>query len=408
MRIAVVTSRGCKYPSLHFPQYLDQDNCFASLASEAELSLIGNILERRPYARSHQVFTSRLNLVPALWNNRLLVRLSRIPPLGKLRDWLDGYSDALYSRDCFPYLMRQNVDAIYSFPWPSDRYVVQWARKLGKPLVIEMWEDYACFASLIMKAIGLGKNTIDRETGRCYRWMQDVAGGADRVIVPSRVLAERLREYGVSGDKIRVVPVCVDPSVPSDIEVVRERHRLRDDETVVFHIGGLAPWHDMDTMIKAVPYLLSKFVFIIAGRRDEALEARASLHAHANVRLIFTGRLDPQEVDSYLALADICVAPYRFPGPSGFFPAKVIRYMHAGKATVATDVPEIREMFQGKEAGILVPQQDPGQLAVALERLSGDALARARMGLTGREIAEGNYLVKHHTEQLMQVFREIA
>lgn len=408
MRIAVVTSRGCKYPSLKFPQYLDQDSCFRSLSAKGELFLIGNILESRPYATSQLSFTSMLNRLPLAWNNRYATFLSTIYPVEKLRERLDLFSDALYSRGCLDYVSCNKVDAIYSFPWPFDRYVVRWARKLSKPLIIEMWEDYACFAYLNLTSLGLPQSTVAQEVRRYYKWMLDVAEGADRVIVPTRVFANRLQELGVESNKMRVIPVCVDPSPPSSLQYIKEKHDLKDEEKVVFHIGSLASWHDLSTLIRSIQYVKSKFVFIMAGGRNRELEKQAERYSSRSARVIFTGRLEPSEVGSYLSLADICVAPYRFPQPSGFFPAKVARYMLAGRAIVATDMPEIREMFRNKEAGILVPQEDYEALAQALDRLADDSQERLRLGSIAKEIAQNNYLTRHHTEQLTEVFREIS
>jgi glycosyltransferase involved in cell wall biosynthesis len=81
--------------------------------------------------------------------------------------------------------------------------------------------------------------------------------------------------------------------------------------------------------------------------------------------------------------------------------------MLAGKAVVATDLPEIREMFKGRPAGILVPQKDPKALAEALDYLAENDDERSRLGMIAKEIAEHNYLTKHHTDQLLKVFEEI-
>jgi glycosyltransferase involved in cell wall biosynthesis len=82
--------------------------------------------------------------------------------------------------------------------------------------------------------------------------------------------------------------------------------------------------------------------------------------------------------------------------------------MLAGKAIVASDEPEIREMFQDREAGILVPEEDPEALAQALDRLAGDAGQRSRLGETARAIAMNSYRIKHHTERLIEVFKELT
>jgi len=408
LRLAVVTSRSIIYPTLKFPQYLDQDNCFNSLSAKGELFLVGNILEPRPYATSQLRFSSLLNRLPLAWNNRYASFLSIIPAVEKLRDGLDLFSDSLYTSSCLEFLQSSNVDSVYSFPIPFDRYVVRLARKIAKPLIIEMWEDYACFTSIIMTSLGLPQSIVNRETKRHYKWMRDMANEAERVIVPTRIFADRLEDMGVESGKMRVIPVCVDPSEASNVQYPREKHELKNDEKVVFHIGGLAPWHDLSTLMKSIQYVNSRFIFIIAGGRSRVLEEQAGHYSSDKVRVIFTGKLEPNEVGSYLSLADICVAPYRFPKPSGFFPAKVIRYMLAGKAIVVTDTPEIQEMFRNRKVGILVAQEDPEALAQALDHLAENIDERIRLGSAAKEIAENSYLIKHHTEQLVKVFKEIT
>ncbi|RLC61226.1 MAG: hypothetical protein DRI01_08840, partial [Chloroflexi bacterium] len=312
-----------------------------------------------------------------------------------------------YSRFCFKYLAENDVEAIYAFPWPFDRYVVKWARNLSKPLVIEMWEDYACFTSIAMTAQGLPKPVIAREVTRIYRWMREVANGADRVVVPTRVFADRLHSLGITNSKIRVIPVCVEPSAASDPQPIRQKYNLNGEAKSVFYIGTPSPLHDLHTLIRSIKYLKSKFVFIIAGRKDTTIEEEVEHYSSENVRLIFPGRLKSGEVEAYLSLADICVAPFKFPQPSGFFPAKVIRYMLAGKAIVATRLPELEEMFMGKAAGILVPQEDPQALAQALDHLADDSAERLRLASIAKEIAKNHYLTQHHTEQLMKVLQEV-
>jgi len=378
------------------------------LSTEAKIVLVGHILEPRPYAASQFTYPKTAMRLQLAWNNRLVGFLAGFRPVEKLKDRLDRFSDALYTNFCYKYVAQSKVDAIYSFPWPFDRYVAAWANRLSRPLVIEMWEDYACFSSILMAAIDLPRSIISREVRRTYHWMHDVTKAADRVIVPTQVFASRLIELGIESRKIRVVPVCVDPSpVTPDLQSLREKHSLNECTKVVFHIGGLSPWHDLYTLMRSIRYTKTKLVFVIAGRKDEKLEQAAADYARGRARVVFTGRIEPSEVGSYLSLADICVAPYKFPQASGFFPAKVIRYMLAGKPIIATDTPEIREMFRGREAGLLVPQENHLAWADALDRLAEDSHECRRLGTTAKEVAENHYLTRHHTQQLMQVFREV-
>jgi glycosyltransferase involved in cell wall biosynthesis len=71
---------------------------------------------------------------------------------------------------------------------------------------------------------------------------------------------------------------------------------------------------------------------------------------------------------------------------------------------VATDLPEIREMFKGLKAGLLVPQKDSNELALAIDFLLENNEKGLKMGSTAQEIALNNYLWKHHTSALVSIF----
>jgi len=299
----------------------------------------------------------------------------------------------------------QCPDVLYSFPHPFDRYPLRVAKELDVPFIIEMWEDYAQFGAVSLKAMGLPDPSIVSHTNRAYRWMADIAGGADSVIVPTAAFLKRLCELGIERSKIRVVPVCVPPSSKSDCGYMRRKHNMKPDEKMVFHVGSASPWHDLATLFRSLRYIKSKILVVISGGIPDL---SIPIQDFQNVRVTFTGRVTPAELNGYLSAADICVAPYHFHRPSGFFPAKVIRYMLAGKAIVVTDLLEIREMFKGKSAGILVPQRNPRAFGEAIEHLAKNDEKRSRMGTIAKEIAETSYLTRHHTDHLMKLFKEIS
>ncbi|MFC1935031.1 glycosyltransferase family 4 protein [Chloroflexota bacterium] len=408
LNIGIVTSKGCIYPSLRHPNYMDQDNCFKDLSNTHDVYLVGNIIAERGYARSQCSFSFWKNQ-SLLWNNRYTSCLSPFPPVAWLRNLLDNLSDNLYTTSYFPCLEKYQVDIIYSFSWPFDCYAARWAQKLGKPLILEMWEDYACFTAITMERAGIPVGVIRREEDRIYRWMRDMADAAARVLVPTRVFAERLSEIGVPEDKINIarVPVAVPLATGEDDFSIRNEYNIEDNTQIIFYLGANSSRHDLTTLLEAVPVINGNPVLIIAGNSREELRKTANSLVDGQVRIIFTGPLEEDRLQAYITQVDICVAPYYFPKPSGFFPGKVVRYMVAGRAIVATDLPETREMFRGEPAGILVPQKDADALSGALNSLLSDGNMRETMGQTARKIATASYLFEHHTQKLLEIIREV-
>ena len=69
---------------------------------------------------------------------------------------------------------------------------------------------------------------------------------------------------------------------------------------------------------------------------------------------------------------------------------KVLEYLAAGLAVVASDVGQIPQLLgEGSQRhGVLVAPSDPTALAAALDDLAASPQRRARMGRNGRLLAE--------------------
>jgi glycosyltransferase involved in cell wall biosynthesis len=107
-------------------------------------------------------------------------------------------------------------------------------------------------------------------------------------------------------------------------------------------------------------------------------------------QFIFPGYVPYEQVPSYCAVMDICVAPYhRSTGDSS--PVKIFDYLACGKPVVATDVGETSRFFTDSDAVVIVPPEDPAALAQGLISLLENEALRAEMGKKGRAFVVGRY-----------------
>src|SRR5207244_4189375 len=75
-------------------------------------------------------------------------------------------------------------------------------------------------------------------------------GRADRVVVPSKVLAEHVVACGCPPQRVRVIPCGVAPSF--FCRGGAETKRRADDEPfVIGFVGSLKPWHGIETLLEA-------------------------------------------------------------------------------------------------------------------------------------------------------------
>ena len=81
-------------------------------------------------------------------------------------------------------------------------------------------------------------------------------------------------------------------------------------------------------------------------------------------------------------------------------PIKILEYMAAGRATIASDLGQIRKLL-GDGAGVLVPPGDAEDLADEIRRLASDATAPAELGAAARREVQ-QYSWRRHVERVVE------
>lgn len=194
----------------------------------------------------------------------------------------------------------------------------------------------------------------------------------DRVIFVSegsRRFAER--RYGFSGPHAVVVPngIAVQEA-GAPIAAIPEATR-------VVAIGSVIVQKGFDLLIDAAELAAEPWVVEVLGEGEH----RARLSAEAasrNVPVRFLGRSASvaEALDQSVAL----VVPSRWEA----WPYVAMEAMDRGRAVVATTVDGLPEIVEDGHTGLLVPPEDPAELAKALDRLAHDHLLAASMGAAGR------------------------
>lgn len=403
MRIGILASPRIKLDHIF---YRDYHYCFHGLTRWNKIYLIGNFHNTPIYSgQCFSLSNVRLGILQLAGQNRYTLYLShKLKLLSYMRTLSEERYNKIIQELSSKFFLRNNVDIVYAFPQYSEYYcLVEITKKLGKRLVVEFWEDPIChtFCEYISTGMPLETALMERERG--YDWLKKVAAIADRVIVPTNVLKKRITTLEIDEKKISIVPVCSHPLTPRGSSV--QSLYNTGEKKIIFYLGSLSAYHDLESLLKAMNKIKSKeAILIVAGGWKKAFKKFEKYINELKMPVIYTGKINSMELEYYLSCANICVATYSFPYPSGFFPATLIRYMLAGKAIVATDLPEIREMFKGSKAGLLVQQNDANELALAIDFLLENYEYGIKMGTTAKKIAENNYLWKHHTKELLSIF----
>jgi glycosyltransferase involved in cell wall biosynthesis len=154
---------------------------------------------------------------------------------------------------------------------------------------------------------------------------------------------------------------------------------------VLGFVGFVRDWHGLDGVVRAIaafqgsPQVTLKVVG--EGPARPGLEALAAELGIAE-RVRFTGLAGREEIPHLVAGFDIALQPAAVAYAS---PLKVFEYMAAGRAIVAPDQPNLREVLVHEQTALLFDPTVKGAMWAAVERLVTDADLRQRLGRAARQ-----------------------
>jgi glycosyltransferase involved in cell wall biosynthesis len=276
-------------------------------------------------------------------------------------------------RNFVRHLRRERPDVLVSFLWEANLVAVLarfFAGRKGRLILSER-----------LTVEGSRQGFLDELVRRAA--IVFLYPAADRIVTNSRALARQLVDrFGIPPRKVTVIPN------PVDIEEIAAQGTEEADPgvgrealPVVAGMGRLSREKGFDLLIRAAAEIRSPFRMVLMGEGPEEKSLR-DLAARLGVsdRVRFTGFL--RNPYASLARAEVFVLPSRYEG----FPNGLVEAMALGLPCVATRCPTgPEEILTDGADGLLVPVEDPGALAAAIERLLGDPALRERLGRAARE-----------------------
>jgi len=233
-----------------------------------------------------------------------------------------------------------------------------------------------------------------------YRVERRMLRCADAVIAPTHEMAQRLAGFGVSQERLHIIP--------NGIEIAaRERiaPKPRQSRVSLLYLGRLSEEKDPANLLQAMWELKRRnldveLVLAGAGPERESLEDEVmSLGLAPSVTM--PGHV--ADVDSLLASADILVSPSR----TECMPNSLLEAMRSGVPVVATNVGGVGEMIRDGIDGLLCPPQDPAALADAIARLIADPLLARRLAESARERVAREFNFEKYVEATLALYRRL-
>lgn len=264
------------------------------------------------------------------------------------------------------------------------------ARKMGIPYVAfvdgPLEYEYSLFYPEYYRYPALGQ-WLEGMNLRC----------ADRVICISEVLKGYLVRYGVDASKIHAIPNGIDAQAFKPGEPDREiqnRYGLQG-KVVVGYIGSFNFFSSPSDFIDLARTICSRnpeVVFLLAGAGPicNRMKNAATKNGMAD-RMLFTGMVPHLEVPRIMSVMDIVVSPYRDDYLFYNSSMKLLEYMAAGKAPVATALGQIKELVHDGYNGMLYEPGDYTTMASRIEKLVKDPELRLNIAANARKTVETDW-----------------
>ncbi|KPL15475.1 MAG: hypothetical protein AMJ93_16615 [Anaerolineae bacterium SM23_84] len=233
--------------------------------------------------------------------------------------------------------------------------------------------------------------------------------------VNTRFSLQRNIALGFPAERIVYVPNGVDRERFARVDATRVqhlRHRLGlDSKRVVAYVGSMSlANHPVHLLLEAFTMVRKQcsdtVLVLVGGGQDYDLLRRRAEELGLGQVAVFVGRVKPEAVPSYLAMADVSADPVRDDLTArARSPLKAFESLAVGTPVVTGDVGDRRDILDGGRAGMLVEPGDVHALSEGIITVLQDrdrAQAMREAGLQLREQYYWDVLVR----QFVQVYRD--
>jgi len=202
---------------------------------------------------------------------------------------------------------------------------------------------------------------------------------ARKVTVTSQVLRDRALSIGIPAERVVQIPeaAAVDYIYPMDRRALREQLRLPQDASIVAVVRNGPMFREIEAF-DSLRWRVPRSMLLMIGSIPQAAERAIERRGLAS-RVIRAGWVSDEDYPRYLACADVCFCPLDDSlNDRARWPAKILDFLAAGRATVTTPVGEADGLFRRYGVGVLAGHSSE-ELADALASLLGDSDRREQL-----------------------------
>ena len=247
-------------------------------------------------------------------------------------------------------------------------------------------------------------------------WCERVAveSAAAVVAVSAGMRDDVLAAYpAVPPDRVRVIRNGIDTAeyAPDPATDVLERYGVDPARPSVIFVGRITRQKGVPVLLRAAAAMDPAAQLVLCAGQPDTPELAAEVESLvAGLRAARSGVIWIPEMLPKRAVIQLLSHATVFACPSLYEPLGIVNLeaMACGTAVVASAVGGIPEVVSNGETGLLVPPDDPGALAGALNTLIADPGRAAALGRAGRDRAVAEFGWQAVAAQTAHLYAELA
>lgn len=241
-----------------------------------------------------------------------------------------------------------------------------------------------------------------------------VVKNADAVATLTKALAMELLQRGGQERNISIVPNAIDCTefrYRERNESIAKRHNFFAEDFIIGYAGSIVNYEGLDDLILAffklyVEYPKVKLLIIGDGKSLNSLREMAK-GLGVEDRVIFTGRVTPDEVPEYLSLVNLIALPRKdYKVCQLVSPLKPFEAMAMGIPVLVSNVKALDEIVQGGELGLIYKVGDIESLANCLRDIFNNKYDLKAISIEAQRYVVNNHNWDQVTKNIVKLYED--
>ncbi len=234
----------------------------------------------------------------------------------------------------------------------------------------------------------------------------------------TEIEANQIKGLSYKAGNVIIVPEFLsedDFKISSDLSQLKKKFDVSGNNKVVTFLGGISSIKGSIDFISSIEYLsenVSNTKFILAGKNRD-YKTSSDIHKYyikcieylkrpkIKSRIKVPGEVE--NINDLLSISDIVISCSTI----SHFSRPIIEAWAHKKAVIATDIKHTSNLIENEINGILVPANNPRELAATIERLLSDKKLCEEMGKNGYKKAKEMYSEGKNTGKIVNYCTEL-